>query len=43
MLHMEIPAFLFVATLLLEAADPGCFLVLALNVKKMVEHDLRTK
>ena len=30
---------------LLEAADPGCLLVLALNcnVKKMVEQDLRTK
>ena len=46
-LHMEILAlsFLFEATLLLEAADPGCLLVLALdcNVKKMVEQDLRTK
>ena len=50
---MEVLAspFLFEATLLLEAAlfleaaDPGCLLVLALgcNVKKMVEQDLRTK
>ena len=37
--------FLFELTLLLEAADPGCLLVLALdcNVKKMVEQELRTK
>ena len=43
--HMEILAFLLEATLLLEAADPGCLLVLApnCNVKKMVEQDLCMK